>query len=741
MNFDAYLEDKFFIIDSTNLENIEEKLYGYALSDYEIIDNQSIKGDTSLGPDGAYIFVKVNEDEIKITQDFNGSYGLYLFKYEDYFAISNSFQKLVDYLKYTHELSLNKDYADAFLYASLVSFAYSDTLVNEINLIPRNYIISIDKKNKTFDFSEIDYHENTISIDSKEGIQLLDTWYYKWIGFFRNLRKRTNNISFDLSGGFDSRIIACIWLTANIDLNNIRIKSKEILKEDFDIASDIAEFFNFKLNLNFFDYQEYKFDDINTSLKYLFPVRLGFNKQMYFKSFIYSKTFYSITGAGGEAMRGYPNASPKQYLNGIKTKLNNRNPELFESSKRILLKSMDNISKKFNIDKNSKELIQTHYKEVRNRSHFGKSLVSDFLVNIYSFTPLNDPLLRRLNLKTTNCNDANFLFALIFTRYCPDLLNFKFEGEREFNQKTLDYASIINEKYPFVKKDLSHISGPDIKIPKINDTKELININDFEDFLTNVFLSKSFKLEFNKYFTEYDYNFIVDEFLNKDFKNPNQKLSNLYAALSIVKFGSDCHFSQINKKDDDWLNQFNINEKANRNSIYLNKDNLIIYNSSLIQFNTLNGNPLEFIGDDDIINKISSQEPQNIRGKLYVIKSHDNFLELKIKCSENDTLFIRLKGPYVLDNLGNKFPVYIDYTKFELNGENIIDNNTLLSCDDFFQYSKNVEEGEIIHLKISWLPFNKDSVYKQSVMIKKSNINKNHMNNLKNNFKKILKRF
>lgn len=46
--------------------------------------------DIELTSDGAYVLVDVYEDKIVINQDFMGSYGLYLYQNDDYFAISNS---------------------------------------------------------------------------------------------------------------------------------------------------------------------------------------------------------------------------------------------------------------------------------------------------------------------------------------------------------------------------------------------------------------------------------------------------------------------------------------------------------------------------------------------------------------------------------------------------------------------------------------------------------------------------
>ena len=51
-------------------------------------------------PQGAYIMIKKNEEEIRISQDYFGSFGLYLYenKNKDYFALSNSFLLLEEYL-------------------------------------------------------------------------------------------------------------------------------------------------------------------------------------------------------------------------------------------------------------------------------------------------------------------------------------------------------------------------------------------------------------------------------------------------------------------------------------------------------------------------------------------------------------------------------------------------------------------------------------------------------------------
>ena len=97
----------FFIIDSNNLCETKERFIGYVLQDDDYIFNAD-----DLKPDavpynvqgGVYIYIKKEEDVIKIYQDQNGSYGLYLYKENDYFALSNSFLYLLDYVKKNHKM-------------------------------------------------------------------------------------------------------------------------------------------------------------------------------------------------------------------------------------------------------------------------------------------------------------------------------------------------------------------------------------------------------------------------------------------------------------------------------------------------------------------------------------------------------------------------------------------------------------------------------------------------------------
>ena len=224
--FNQYFSKEFFIIDSNNLNLIEDKLYGFSFDGEKIIKQDTIG---SLTGEGIYVYIENNANSINIFQDFNGSYGLYIFRLNNFFAISNSFLRLVEYLKKDYELTLNEDYAKYFMASGLNSTIYKETLVNEIEIVPRRYVIEIDKITKDIFFKEIDYNEHSIDLNSKKALDILDGWFYKWVNYIRILKQQTNNIQFDLSGGFDSRIMLLLLLSANVDLEKIEIRSFEMV--------------------------------------------------------------------------------------------------------------------------------------------------------------------------------------------------------------------------------------------------------------------------------------------------------------------------------------------------------------------------------------------------------------------------------------------------------------------------------------------------------------------------------
>ena len=151
------IKNNFFIIDSNNLEKIKSIMYGFSISIKGILTNNYYKKNgfsEDPEPQGVYIMIKKVGEEIRIIQDFCGSYGLYMYenKTSGYFAFSNSFLLLEEHLIGKENFTLNKDFSNNFVISDLCTSSIYETMVNEIILIPPNafVVINIKKENLKF---------------------------------------------------------------------------------------------------------------------------------------------------------------------------------------------------------------------------------------------------------------------------------------------------------------------------------------------------------------------------------------------------------------------------------------------------------------------------------------------------------------------------------------------------------------------------------------------------------------
>lgn len=122
---------------------------------------------------GCYVQTIVDENKIVIKQDYFGCYGLYLYKEEEYFAISNSFIYLLNNLK-SKKLSINKNFVRAFVNESTAILSGFETMISEIELLPRNCMVQIDKNNKKIKIDIIENEESDIPVNSESGIAIID---------------------------------------------------------------------------------------------------------------------------------------------------------------------------------------------------------------------------------------------------------------------------------------------------------------------------------------------------------------------------------------------------------------------------------------------------------------------------------------------------------------------------------------------------------------------------------------
>ena len=486
-------------------------------------------------PQGVYIMIRKIGEELIINQDFHGSIGLYFYenKDENYFALSNSFLLLVDKLIGRQNITFNKDYADNLITTSYCSFSISETLIKEVNQISANSYLIINIKSKTVTIKNIDYEENTIPLESEKGLEIIDKWVDKWGFILRSLKMKTDGISIDLSGGFDTRTLLSIMLNTGIDLNDIYVHSiKDKLHGhdvDFNIATNIASKYGFHLNNLTFD-KKYILLNSKLSIINTMYTKLGFHKEIYFGKYFSIKPIFSFHGNGGETLRGAPHFPIKLFMKSISSRnIKGHSEEFYNSSIRLLDRSISILKKEKNLE-NDYEISYNLYNKAIGRNHFGKTAFEGFISNFYSIQPLMDPDIQKIKFKI-NKESSNDLIAYIYVRFAHDLINFPFQGNRSLELKSIEKAKKLNiNRIPYkIKSDYNQNFFIDNK--RVSPSfPSLKGENSYSSFY-HLFNTTKYKKLINKI---YDIN--VYKFANKyNEEIKYHPLSQHFALLSIAK--------------------------------------------------------------------------------------------------------------------------------------------------------------------------------------------------------------
>ena len=634
-----------------------------------------------------------------------------------YFALSNSFYMLVEHLKEDYTLTLNKDYCNHILCNSLTSLSYQETPVREIKLIDKdsNIIIS----NNTINYQLRDYKENSIKLDSEEGFNVLDKWFYKWTALFRNIKLHTNNISVDLSGGFDSRVIFMLMAESGINLNDIRVNTVNddlhTHREDYEIASELAKYYNIKLNKKLDDNRllYYSLEDV---VNMAYHNMMGFNKEIYFRNAKKEEKVYRVGGGGGEGVRSYWDYNESEFIN-MNINYANRYPKLVQremksSIEHIIKDSINLIKEKYDItDDDSKLLALAMYREIRCRSHFGKSSVGFYFSNDIVINPLIDPVIRSLRLTDDNCSDKNLLFALIYTRYCPYLLSVRYDGRRQIEKSTIEYAEKINAKFKVHSEQQNLRTGKfDIVTRDINVTRMLDQgsdnkektVDEINEYFAEVFQSKYTKSLFTMYFNEEIYGYARKYALSEKYF----PLRHCMAILSIAEvirliMNSGSYTSFKNSMD----NAINLYEKCENKENLLKHEVLKRYITARVDIkNTLKeDNHIQFEDIDDVISMNSPKWFCN-NGKGYVLHSQEGSMDIRFKCIGDGNLIIYLRAMDVRDENGNRLPIFIHFRSFRLNGQEMLSVSKECSHDKPYKFECKVKDGDSMQVYIEWEP-------------------------------------
>ena len=728
------VEKEFFLIDSDNLSQVQTRFYGYSIQADGIYEEDNLTEAAIAGLDGrgCYVYVEVKDGQITIKQDLNGCWGIYLFRHGDYFALSNSFFRLLDHVKFRYPLTINKDYCHYLMISSVSSHAYSETSVNEVQLVERDVVLHIDVTTKFLQTEYVDYREHSISVDSQKGIEILDRWIKFWSNILLGISQHTNFIQVALSGGFDTRVSFVPLLNSGIDLSRIRIYSANddlhTHKEDFEIASKIANHYGLLLNQPL-DKRQF----LEGSLADAFNLCLYSSQTFSNLPKIWSRKnidkLYRLDGVGGETIRGnwlrfgtlknfinWQTQGVNSYSVALANDISNSMQNILESAFRI-------IKTKYKIENpNSLYLAQYLYHETRSRHHFGKDLLCNFLTNNFILSPVFDPEIRMLRFETKECTDYNLIMAMIFTRYKPDLLKFPFQGKRSIAPETIAYAQKLNERFPrrittdkIANKEF-HLQPRDTHAEKIlasgrnnpnipNKLSEACLKAMFESSRTYRLFTACFDAEFYHYAASYYDTHIF------------ARSRPMYTLCGVTKVLEAVAISQLNYTPYQDMKRYLeqdfclISNEENNDAQVIKKFNS--YFTARIQFQLWQkkaSEALKIISISDDKAKLSSPGWYKKNGVGYLITSYVGKLKVVAKTLEKGHIRLSLLGLDVRNPEDNtkRIPYWIYYTKLIVNGRVIFDKLTPTWHDKPYLHIIGVKADEEFTIEVEWVPHRSD---------------------------------
>ena len=506
------MENKYWIADTLFLSNIKNTFIGYTVSD----DGQFFlnKKPDILDGSGCYTCIETTQEKIIISQDFLGMQGIYHYKNGQRNVFSNGYEKLVDYLlKSNCSLSIDKNFCVQYIFSNEEPINMNDTMLNEIKRLGKDFLIEINKNDGNVSLFEKDYEANSIKVDSKEAINILDNLHNKWVNVYRNLVKLKSPIIIDLSGGMDSRICFGLFLNSNIDKNNVIIKrnipretSYQKNYDDWEISHEVIKQYDYEDRTNLPFFKSFLSEKNNLPIfEEIDNLLFGNSKICDYNAFLYSEPVFHINGIYGDRNHLGDMVEINNYLRHKKKKFSK---DMKEEDIKILADLMDKYSeiifKKYE-SRNRFLFLGDYSFEYINR-FFGEKITTRIFHNDISICPFADPSIHKIEIHMEGTKNYYALASLIYNRYFEDLLKVKFQTDakpRIINEEEINFAKKQCQKYPFRKVEKEFI--PDLtdknkiiykeNFPKENVRKILEKrLDDAERQFVNIFGKEYFEL-------------------------------------------------------------------------------------------------------------------------------------------------------------------------------------------------------------------------------------------------------
>jgi len=425
-----------FVIDSDNFKNTSCFFIGNCFIDSDVIIGRDgyleyLKENTNNEFDpqeGRYIYF--NKDTIR--SDPFCLMALFYYNSSDYFAISNSFIHLIQYLRNKEiKLSVNDDSILITRYPSTYINAqpFMQTICSEINIVPTFQYIKI--VNNSLILNNI-LDENLLKNSYKETLQEYIATTASRINTI--IDSKLFDVQVDLSGGLDSRAILSLILNIKSSSDFTMVLKEEGGNPNLRVDNEIAREIVNKHNLNYItDNGNEPIASTGRNCGKMVPY-------FHFKNHYIGQTYtlLSAPGTSDPSLMGFHGGAGEIYKHSQ-----------FMHEQFIDLELLKTISS------NSGQLVIDTYKQrhqslnglhinlytyimARNRFHYGHHLM---FVEHTMFLYPSIKLLQTLNVENTQDNVQHDIMNIAY----PDLLSTRFDTEYK------NYKGHINNTYDKIK--------------------------------------------------------------------------------------------------------------------------------------------------------------------------------------------------------------------------------------------------------------------------------------------------
>lgn len=489
------LEEQYFIFSNT-LENPDKFFQGYCFvgTDYIFGDSgrekyfqeksTKIKG----GEDGCYVIVEKEGDSFSFSSDFSGNKKIFYYWRPGFWVVSNSIFLIVEHLK-ANNIVLSVNYSQlagiGVHKGSFYNQLYSiNTFVKGIQLLPIGYVLNISKENHSI--QKIEKVEKFNSYE--EGLSLfIGTWVARLAG----LLNHGINVQSDLTGGADSRTVFTLLKKAAESPNNnnlpmLRSGTTPNNTIDLEIATDIADFYNFPINGEQFP-KINKFSGEESFLSWKI-LCLGVYHPIYFPASGPQSNIVSLGGAGAENHRPFYKYPDIESF--IKANVSRISPTWLSYN---IAAEIEVELQRMSAANSEIDPLILHYREYRNRMHSGRTPQYTSL-----FNPLGSKLLEDVSeVAGKNRMQAGQINYDLMATLLPSILDIPFDkAAKAFNDTRLKNLTKLKEWHEFeAGKTYIGADSEELGKEKTPSAFNLLN-KDFHAAKKNKFVKDFFGAEF-----------------------------------------------------------------------------------------------------------------------------------------------------------------------------------------------------------------------------------------------------